>query len=234
MHTRSQRLRQRLGLPRRPHPYAGEHAAAELRVLRQRGAPVSGRIEAAHERPVDPLCERVERRLAPREIDRAPCIACLVGGEGKRLQERHGAIAVRIACFEHPLVVEPGQKRSLAERQRLLAAPIEAQAVGFDHVDPGVGGEPDAVAARHERVAERASQRPERTAQARSGALVQHVGPEPRRDVRARVETGVEREPAEQRQRPAARQRPGLAVHLDPDFAHEADAQHRQSLQRDV
>src|SRR6185436_1482284 len=47
-------------------------------------------------------------------------------------------------------------------------------------------------------LAELPAQRPERASQARTGALVEHVRPEARRDGRARVQAGIQRQPGEE------------------------------------
>ena len=181
------------------------------------------------------LRERLERGLAPGQLDRPPDVAGVLGFPRQRLERSDGALAMRVARLEHPLVVEPGEQRALAERERLLAATLGAEPFRLEHVHPGAVGEPDAVAGRHERVgAERSPERPERAAQARAGALVEHVGPEARRDCCPRVATRVEREPAQQGARPPGRKLPSDAVDLDGDLSHEPDPHHRQSLQRDV
>ena len=182
---------------------------------------------------MDLLRERLQRCLAPGQLDCAAPIAGLLGVERERFEELERALPVVLARLQHPVVVDAGQQSAVAERQCLVAAAFGVEAVRLVHVDPRLS-QPDAVAGRHERVvAEGAPERPEGAAQACTCALVEDVRPEPGSDGRAWMEAGVEREPAEQRQRPPCGRRSDLIVDLDRHFAHDPDPHHRQSVQRD-
>ena len=229
----AERVGELLRLVRRPRSEPGDEAAAELGVLGERGAAVAGCVQPAHQRAVDLLRERLERGLTPRQRDRAAQIAVPCGGRRQLLEQRDETFAVLVLCLERPLLVETGEEGAVAERERLVAAPVGAQALGLEHVDPRVRRQADAIACRDERLlAERAAERPERAAQARAGALVQHVGPEDGGDGRSRLEAGAEGEPGEQRARPPGRKRTAFAVDLRGDLAHEPQPQHRQSVTR--
>ena len=160
----------------------------------------------------------------------------MLGFARQRLEGRDRSLTVSVARLEHPFIVEVGQQCAFAERERLSAAPFGAEAFGLEHVDPGAVREADAVARRHERLgAERPPQCPERAAEARARTLVEHVGPEARRHGGPRVQARVERQPAEQRPRPARagarsrRRRPRRRSH-----PRAGDPHHRQSVQRHV
>ena len=119
---------------------------------------------------------------------------------------------MRVLRLGHPLVLETGQQHALEERQRLVEATVCAQALGLEHVDDRLRCQPDPLACRDEgAVSQRAPERPERAAKAGAGARVQHVGPEAGRDRRARMQTGVQGEPGEERARP-----PGGSGRLSP------------------
>ena len=163
--------------------------------------------------------------------DRSAQVAVPCGGGGELLEQRDEAVAVLVLRLERPLVVEPGKEGALAERERLFGVPGGAEALGLEDVDPGVGREADAVASRDERVlAERAAQRPERAAQARARAVVEHVGPESGGDGGPRLRARAEGQPAEQRARPSRRERTAFTVDLCGDLADESQPQHRQSV----
>ena len=67
-------------------------------------------------------------------------------------------------------------------------------------------------------------------AQARPGARVEDVGPEPRGDRRARVAAGMQREQAEQLAGAAARRRVERGpVGLEREAPEHADAEHRDA-----
>ena len=65
-----------------------DETAAELRVLGECGAPVAGRVEPAHQRAVDLLGERLERRLTSRQRDGAAQVAVPGGGRGDLFEQR--------------------------------------------------------------------------------------------------------------------------------------------------
>ena len=140
-----------------------------------------------------------------------------------------------VTRLQHPFVLEPGQQRSVAERERLVARALVAQPVGFEHVDPGVGGEPDALAGRHERTVPQRAARSAQSALRRlaralsSSTSGQKRGATSERGCRPGLSAS---QPRSDSGRPR-RERPALAVDLGLDLAHETHAQHRQSVQRD-
>ena len=213
---------------------ARDEAAPELGVLGERGAPVPGRVEPAHQRSVDLLRERLERSLAPGERHGSAQIARLDGRRRERLEQRDDALAMVVLRLERPLVAEIRQQVVVAKRERVRESSLRPQALGLEDVDRRLRREPDAFARRDEGVfTERAPERPERAAQARARALVEHVGPEDRRDGCPRMEAGMKREPRQERARPSGRKRAALAVDLCRDLSHESQLQHRQSVQPD-
>ena len=160
----------------------------------------------AHQRPMDLLGERLERSLTPRQGDGAAQIAVTCRGRSQLLEQRDEAFAVLVLRRQRPLLVEAGQEGAIAERERVVAASLGAQAFGFEHVDPRVRRHADAIACGDERpLAERAAEGPQRTPETGPRALVEHVGPEDRGDGRSGLEAGAKRQPREQRARPTGR-----------------------------
>ena len=170
-------------------------------------------------------CSRLRRTAAARSPRR-------LGRVGERAQPRRQALAVRVALGQHPVLLEPGEQLAVAERERLLGPARREQRLDLARVDPrrverdrvAVGDEADA------RRAERAAELVERRAQARPGARVEDVGPEARRDGRARVAAGMQREEAEQLAGAAARRRvEGGPVGLEGEAPEHAHAEHRDA-----
>ncbi len=222
--------RPRLGRRRDPEPRA--QPVAQALVGRERGGPVAGGREAADERPPPLLGVRVERDLLAAQPDGRGAVAARLGRVGERAQPRRQTLAVRVALGQHPVLLEPGQQLAVAERERLLGPARREQRLDLARVDPrrverdrvAVGDEADA------RRAERAAELVERRAQARPGARVEDVGPEPRRDGRARVAAGMQREEAEQLAGAAARRRVERGpVGLEGEAPEHAHAEHRDA-----
>ena len=148
-----------------------------------------------------------------------------------------GALAVLVARLERPFVLEarPGTSpRASASASSQL--PVGAEPLGLEHVDPRV-----VARGRRGRVSSTSvvgspsvpPQRPERAAQARAGALVEHVGPEARRDGARGCRPGLSAsQPSSDRavgQAGAARPSPSTSTAISPI---ESDPQHRQSVQQ--
>ena len=113
---------------------------------------------------------------------------------------------MRVAELVHPFVVEAGEQLPSAQLERLIEPLVLDEITERGRVDPQPGAiEADALARRQQRLpglgAERSPDRPDRVAQARAGARVQHLGPETGGHVRPLVAAGVDREPREQRTR---------------------------------
>ena len=207
--------------------------AAKLGVLGERGTPVAGGVEPAHQCAVDLLGERLERRLPPRQGDGAAQVSLPRGRCGKLLEQRHEALAVLVLRGQRPFLVEAREKRAVAERERLVRPSLRPEPVGLEHVDPRALCQADTIAGGDERLlAERAAEGPERAAEAGARALVEHVGPEDRGDGRPRLQARAQCQPRQQRARSPGRQRTALAVHLRGDLADESEPQHRQSVTR--
>ena len=131
----------------------------------------------------------------------------------------------------------PGRSSPSASASASSSCPAARSRSASPHVDPDAVPQTDAVACGDERavglLAELPAQRPERAPQARAGALVEHVRPELRRDRRARVQAGVQRQPGEQSGGAVEGGRCAvLAADLDAKATDRVDAEHSVSVLR--
>ena len=143
---------------------------------------------------------------------------------------RAQALFVLAPQLEHPLVVHPLQELAVAHGGGVVDAAGLEQGGGLAQVDPGAV-ERDGLARRDEARGlgpERPPQLAQRRPQAGARALVEHVGPEPRGELAARVRAGVRGQIGEQRAGAARRrQRDLAAVRLERQAPGEAHAEHR-------
>ena len=224
------------GRPRRRgrgQPQLAPQALGQPLVDGDGGGPLPGGGEPAHEPPVRLLVEAVEIGLAARPPERRLAVAGRLRVAGEALEHRAEPLAVRRARLGDPVLLEALEQVAVAQRDGLLPAPGRDELLERARVDPqrAVVLEADPVAVGRDHGAgrpERAAQRPHGGAQARAGARVEDVRPEARRDVRAGVAAGMEREPGQERGRPAAaggvdRAAVGLDAqrpeHVDPEHA---------------
>jgi len=142
---------------------------------------------------------------------------------------------VRLPCLVRPLVVEAVEDRRAARldrggriavrKRRLERARVDEQALAVER-DP-LAGRDDVCGGRPERPA----QLGQRCAQARARRLVEHVGPEPRGELRARVRARAQREVGEHAARAAGRRRRQLAAAgAEPETAGETHLQHAPTV----
>ncbi len=138
-----------------------------------------------------------------------------------------------IAPLVHPVVVEPRQNVAAGKLDGVLEPVLLDAALELRNVRPDevLARQADGVAiGDHVLLAvltQRAPQRRQRAAQARSRALVEHVWPEPRRERRAGMRAPIERQPAEQGAGTAARRWLELvSIELDRQIPKDPDPQH--------
>ncbi len=217
-------------------PQLAAQALAQPVVHADRRGALAGGREAAHQPAVGRFVEAVERRLPARPREGCGRVARVLGGAREPLEDADQGLAVRGARLDRPVVVELGQELPAAHRDGLLEPPRRRQVGEGAGVDPDRvrTGEADLSAVRHQRVgggAERSAHRPHRGAQAPACARVEHVGPEPRREVRPRMRPGMQREPRQERPRPAPGGRLDRgAVGLDAQRPEHVDPEHGPTL----
>ncbi len=183
------------------------------------------------------LGERVERDLAACERDRRREVPRGFRASGHPLQQRHHLRAVLVASLVDPVVVEVLEQLAPRELERILEPALRDEPLELAYVCPDLigAGEGDSVAGGQQVAigvgAQRATQSRQGAAQARARALVEHVGPEARRELAARVRAPLQGKQAEQRTRPPARRQLQMpAVHLERQLPQQLDAQHGRSL----
>ena len=223
-----ERLDQLAGLARRRDRELRAQPLGEALARADRRRAVAGRGEPLDQPPVRLLGERVERDLLARQAHR------LGGLRRSTPPPRAPPPAARRARGAPPAPSRPRSRRGSAPRHAASAAagsPRAQRGVERASVDrQPLAVERDRLAGRDDvigRRPERAPQLAERGAQAGAGRLVEHVGPERRREPAARVRPGVERQVGEDRARPPRRRRRELgAVALQPQPPGEIDPQH--------
>ena len=226
-----ERLDQLAGLARRRDRELRAQPLGEALARAHRRRAVAGCGEPLDQPPVRLLGERVERDLLAREPHR-------LGGlraRRHRLERLRQPLGVRAPRLVRPLVLEAVEDRPAARRERrgrVSAAQRRVERASVDRQTLAV--ERDRLAGRDHVIrcrAERAPQLAERGAQAGASRLVEHVGPERRREAAARVRAGVERQVGEDRARPPRRRRRELgAVALQPQPAGEIHPQHSPTV----
>ena len=192
------------GLRGRRHPEpAAQRRPQGLEDLGRRGA-VAGAGEPRHQLARGVLGDRVELEPPPRVAERGGHPPVRLGALPRRAEQRDDALAMRVARDERPLVVEVGDELPVGQRERRLEVAGRGEPRRLADVD-GDGGpvrDPDPLAAGVEHVGRGGGERPadggQRGAQAAARAGLEHVGPEHRRDLRARVQALVVRQPREQ------------------------------------
>jgi hypothetical protein len=202
---------------------------AQVRVGGERGRPVANGRQAADKVAVGGLGERVERDLLARAVDRAAQVARRLRARGQPAERVAHLLAAAVALREHPLLGEVLEQRPAHELERLVEPVLTHERIERPRVDPHGRRQRDRVTRAEQRVvAERAAQLGERGAQARAGALVEHVGPQHPGHLAARVRAGMQREPAEEAaQPPSCGRRQQRAVPLERQLSEHPDAEHR-------
>ena len=192
-------------LRRRSDPQLAAHAVAQALVDGDRGGAVAGPPEALDQRPVALLGERIELDLLARPAQTGDVVAGRVGQRREPLERVADGLAMTVTRLPGPVLLEAGEQLARAQRERLGELAAFDELVERVQVDPDVVAQADLVT-RGEQVAraagtERGAQRVQRRAQARARAGIEHVRPQARRELRAAVHAGVQRQPAEQRAR---------------------------------
>ena len=227
-HLRDQLARRR----RRGDRQLGPQPLGEPPVRGDRGGAVAARREPRDQVAVRLLRQRLERHALAGAGDRGGMVAGGRGPLGQLGQQRAAGRALLVARHREPVArVEPGQQLAAPQRQRSLRPPggRQRRRVGdvgrrVDEADVLARGDQASVRGRPERAAHVR----ERAAQARARGLVEHVRPEPRSQLAARVPARAQREVAQQRaRRPSRGQREPAAVELDRQLAEDEHAQHR-------
>ena len=189
-----------------------------------RGAEPGQALLGAHE-------QRVQRGGGPRPAGGLGQVAGRLGRRRQPVERLGAALGVGAPELVHPLVVHVGQQDAVAGRVRPVDEAGGEQVGALAQVDARAV-ERDALARGHQAGglgAERAAQLRQGRAQARAGALVEHLGPEPRRERAAGVRSRVGGEIGEQRAGAAGPRRRELpAAGLEPQAPGEADAEHRR------
>jgi hypothetical protein len=228
-----QRVGQLARRPRGRNPELVAQPAGQPFIGPQRRRPVPGCCQPPHQLPLRFLSERVEGHLATGVLDRSLKFPLALGPGGEPRQQFRNLVAHLVATLVHPILVEPGEQLPAAQRQRVLKALVLHAVFELRDVGPhlGIAGKPDVVPASDQISlavrAEGSAQCRERAAQARAGALVEHVRPEPCRQPRARVHAPVECQPAEQRAgAPAGRRLERASVELDVQIPQQPHPQH--------
>jgi hypothetical protein len=227
------RCTQPLGRPprlrRRGDPELRAQALPHAGVLRERARSVACVREPTDQIARGTLVQRVHARAPPRPLDGAAEIAGRLHLGGETLQGRAQPCVVLVAQRERPLVVELVEQLSAAERHGLAEAVLSHEPRELARVHPDVlVAQRDAVPVGDHDIAGGRAQGPDRAAQARPRARVQHVGPEPRREPRPRMRARMQRQPGEHRaSAPRARQLHPVTAAIHLQLAEDADAQHR-------
>ncbi len=220
---------QRAGLGRRRDPEVRAQPLAQALGGGERGGAITCGRQATDEGPPTLLGERLQAGGRAAQAEGRGPIARRLGAGGERLEPRRDPLALLVARGEHPVGLEPGEQRAGAEGERVVGPAVGEQRVRLAGIDPG-RLERDRVAVGDEAVArraERAARLVEGRAQARAGAGVEDVGPEPRGDRGAAVAAGMQREPREELAGPAAGRRvEARPVALEREAPEHADAEH--------
>ncbi len=216
-------LDQRARLAGRRHAQVTLQDGAERLVGGHRRRPVPAQCQPPHQHPGGVLGHGLELEPSARVRHGRLQVAGRLGRLPERPEQLAGALALRLARLEDPVVVEVDEQ----------LGPIQRQCVGVMDVDPDLSAldETDALALGDDvsggGLSQLATQSGQRRPQTRAGAALEHVRPEHRRHPGARMQPRVIREPREQRPRPTARddtQRPSLQ--LEAKLAEETDPQH--------
>ena len=224
---RDQRARRR----RRRDPQLAPQPLREPLVGRHRRGAVARRRQAGDQLAVRLLRQRLERDPLARPRDRAGMVAGRRGGVRERGEQRAARRPVALARGVEPVAgFQAVQERPAPERQRRRRRRVRRVRRVRLHL-----AQPDLAAGRDEMpvggCAERAADVRERAAEAGPRGLVEHVRPQPRRQRRARMRPGMQREIPEQRpRRTAVGQRHGPTVDLDDELAEHEHAQHGRRL----
>ena len=204
-------------LARRRHGELALQAVLEAQVLGHCGGAVAGYHQRAHEAAGGVLGQPV----SPDELARpAHALRGRPGLVGEARETLRHALGVRVAGGDRPVAVDAGERLAVLERRVMQVHPHVDQAdpLAIDRQMPG-------------RPAERAAQLVQGRAQARAGARLGHVGPQPLGELEARVGARVQREPGQQLARRAARGRVERSVvGLERHAAQEPHTQHGRTL----
>ena len=232
---RAQPLDQLARLPRRRHAELPPQALGQRAVGAHRAGAIAGAIEALDQPPVGLLVEPVVLDLPARELDRLADLAALLRRACKLLEQLDHPLAVPVARRDRPVVLEPLEQIAAAQLERRLGI-VRRQPLELAHVDPRVRARrarPTRSPSTTKRVAELAAQRPQRAAQARPRALVEHVGPEAAGQLAPRDRPRRQRQVREHRPRALRSGRVDhRPVQLDLERPKQACAQHASSLPR--
>ena len=179
----------------------------------------------------------IEGHLATCVIDRRLQVSLPLGAGGEPCEHADHAIAVLVAAFIHPVVVESREQLAATQRERLLEPILLDASLKLGDVRPhfGFAGETNVVPAGDQVSLAVGPKRPaqgrQRAAQAGASALVEHVWPEARCESRPRVHPSIERQPAKQRAGASARRRLDRgSVELDLQIPQHPDPQHCASV----
>jgi hypothetical protein len=190
--ARAHRIDQRPGLGRRRDAQVRAQPLAQALGGRERRGAIARRGQSPDERAPALLGERVQAGRRAAQADGRRTVARRLGAGCERLEPCRDPLALLVARREHPVGLQAGEQRAGAQGERLVGAAVGEQRLRLAGVHP-VRLERDRVAVGREaarRRAERAAQLVERRAQARAGAGVEDVGPEPRGDRGAAVAAG--------------------------------------------
>ena len=181
---------------------------------RQRGGAVARVREPLDQAPIGRFGERIERHLGAREPDRLG----RVPGGARGVLERFGEpVRVLLTGLVRPVVLEAVQDRSAASLECAGDIALVERLLERARVDPevralerdGLPGRNHVAGRRAQGLAELGQGHP----QAGAGRLVEHVGPEPRRQLGTRLWARVQRKIGEHRSRPPrGRQREFAAI----------------------
>ncbi len=133
------------------------------------------------------LVEGIELDLSTGPLERLALLPPRLAVGGSVLHQLGDALAMALASDERPIVLEPLEQRAAAQRERRVRVSAAGQALELAHIHPRRRrlGQCHVIATDHQRLSELAPQRPQRAAQTRPRAGIEHVGPEPRRELGA-------------------------------------------------
>ena len=145
------------------------------------------------------LVERIEPGTSASKPERGLVVALHRSFGRERGERLSNPLAMLVAGDQHPVVIQAGQQLSARQFDSVKRAVRRQHPLELTPVDDHIVRQTDVLAARRQRaLADYGSQRRQRRTQACPGALIQYVRPQPPGDGRARVNTWMERKPAEQ------------------------------------
>ena len=218
---------------RRSKSQLARQPSREISVGAQRGRTITRSRQRQHHLALSRLVQRIPRGQQAGPPQRRAHFP----GRRRRAHERNRRVRsfgrMPGAQLQHPLLVEALQHLAAAQRERLLAPARTDQLGERMQINPqALPAQLHGLARRphmHGPRTERPTQLAERGPQARTGTRVEHVRPQPGRDLGTRMLTREGGKPAEHKARGSPRRHTGTRhPRIDLETTEQTNAQHRR------